>query len=100
MEGSAQAFVSKLTTGSGGIFSTLGVVKIVIMSIITIIVAGIMITVSSIGIECYNKNKDLKNKKKGNFSFLVGALIVGIILVLISIGVIIFRIYTKVHSGY
>jgi hypothetical protein len=51
-----------------------------------ILLGGIFsISSTSIAIECYNKNKEHKEKNPSNFSFLIFNLIVAIIVVLITI---------------
>jgi heme/copper-type cytochrome/quinol oxidase subunit 2 len=58
------------------------------------IFTGIMIiTMSSIGIGCANSNADYKKAHSASRAFLIVALVVGILIILICLGVIAFRMY-------
>jgi len=53
---------------------------------ISLLVVGILsIATSSIAIECYNKNEQMKTDKKDNYNFVIVNLTFAIIMVLVSL---------------
>jgi hypothetical protein len=59
-------------------------VQILLTSIAIIIATAFGIATSSIGIECYNKNEELKKDKFRNFDFIIANLVCNILMVLIA----------------
>lgn len=79
-------------------FESLSLTRIIIVGILIFICGLITLIISSMGIECYNKNGNFKKSKGGNFSFMVITLIIGILTILASIGLIAFRVYVKTQT--
>jgi len=80
------------------VFQSFSLTRVITLSIIVGLIGVMMITVSSMGIECYNANKEFKKKKGKNFSFQVFTLIIGILIVILSIIFIALRVYIKLHT--
>ena len=74
--------------------------RVVIFSIIVIILGIMMITMTSMGIQCYNAkgNESFKKSKGSNFSFLVLTLVVGIFLVIGGIVIMVIRLIIKYYE--
>ena len=79
-------------------FESISLTRFVLIGILIFICGLVTLIISSMGIECYNKNGNFKKTKGGNFSFLVITLIIGILAILASIGIIAFRVYVKVQT--
>jgi hypothetical protein len=58
------------------------ILKKILISLSMIVVGIFTIATSSIAIECYNKNTELKKTKKQNFNFAIATLVMGILAVL------------------
>lgn len=72
--------------------------KIKDISIYCFIIIFCIFTVAttSMGIECYNGNKNFKDKKKHNYSFMVANLIIAIVVMLSLFGLIYVRIKARI----
>ena len=61
-------------------------VKLLIAAISLFITGILTVAVSSIAIECFNKNEGFKNEKKSNFDFTVTVLVSSIMMVIAGAG--------------